>query len=162
TAALEEQLGEDAALLIEACPAFRHAAAWAPPLRALLPNEARDRFHRAVRRLLRTIASPARPLCVFIDDLQWADADSLRLIEDISSILNGSHILLILAHRDDDEAVRAVSSTVERVAGGGASLLRVHLKSLGEGDIEALLGDLLMAEGEERREFARVVLSRTA
>ena len=49
-----------AALLVEACPAFRHVATWAPPFQTLPPNNARDRFHRAVQALLSVVATPSR------------------------------------------------------------------------------------------------------
>jgi histidine kinase len=160
---LEKQLGEDAALLVEACPAFRHLAARAPPFRSLPPNDARDRFHRAVRRLLSAVATRARPLCVFIDDLQWADADSLKLLEEVASALSQSHILLIVACRDPDAGdVSAVSTTLDRIEGAGVPLLRVDLTPLAEEDIAALLGDLSMPPGEERRTFTRMILARTA
>src|SRR5262249_41561557 len=87
----------------------------------------------------------------------------LKLLEEISSILSRSYILLILAHRHDEAAAAsAVPVTLQRIERGGASLLRVDLEPLGEGDIDTLLGDLSLARGEERRSFSRVVLARTA
>ncbi|WP_458440278.1 ATP-binding protein, partial [Pseudomonas aeruginosa] len=45
------------------------------------PAEAHSRFVYAFRKFVRVFATPEHPLVVFLDDLQWADLASLKLLE---------------------------------------------------------------------------------
>jgi hypothetical protein len=47
------------------------------------PQRVQGRFQLVLRRLISVFARPAHPLALFIDDLQWLDAATLDLIEDL-------------------------------------------------------------------------------
>ena len=53
---------------------------------------------------LTTIAKTARPIALFLDDLQWADPASLSIIQAILTQTEPKHLLVVVAFRDDDEA----------------------------------------------------------
>ena len=71
------------ALLAQVFPVLRRieAVAEAPPLtdEPLDPREQRSRMFGALRELFQRLAD-RRPVVVVIDDLQWADADSIALL----------------------------------------------------------------------------------
>ena len=54
------------------------------------------------------IATEESPLCLFLDDIQWADEASLLVIQSLLANTKSKHILLVLlAYRDtDSNAVR--------------------------------------------------------
>ena len=64
--------------------------------------ELRARAFRGLRHLLDTLAA-AHPLLITIDDLQWADADSLTLLAELVHGPGSPRILLVLTRRDDGE-----------------------------------------------------------
>ena len=71
-----------------------------PPLPTLPAREARERLASAVSRLVSVVARPTHPLVLFLDDLQWADRDSLFLLD---AILHGSEsraLLVVGGYRD--------------------------------------------------------------
>ncbi len=74
-----------------------------PPalLAQLEPAQARFRMFDAVTRLLRS-AARTRPIVLLLDDLHWADASSLRLLEFLCRALAGSRLLLAALYRDTD------------------------------------------------------------
>ena len=54
-----------------------------PPARELLPQDAQRRFQLVLRRFIGVFARPEHPLALFLDDLQWLDAATLDLLEDL-------------------------------------------------------------------------------
>jgi len=133
----------DAALLAQAFPAFRRlgGVAFAPRFGApasVDAQELRPRVFAALRELLARLAQRA-PLLLVIDDLQWADADSMALLEEVVRPPHAPALLLVATLRStrDDEAgaQRAGSLTGAR---------RLELDRLPPGDA-ADLAKLLLA-----------------
>jgi hypothetical protein len=68
----------------DAFPVLRSVAAGAPERRRPLEAvERRRQLSAALRTLFHRLAGPGAPLVVTIDDLQWSDADSLALLDDL-------------------------------------------------------------------------------
>ncbi len=64
-------------------------------------SNARFRLHEAVASLLRA-AAELGPLVVFVDDLHWADAASLRLLAFAARDLASARVLFVASYRPDD------------------------------------------------------------
>lgn len=63
--------------------------------------EAQSRFHRVFQSFIGAVAQEGRPLVLFLDDLQWADAASLLLMRFLLCHPDTRHLLLrqiVLAH----------------------------------------------------------------
>jgi class 3 adenylate cyclase/tetratricopeptide (TPR) repeat protein len=65
----------------------------------LEPEQARFRFFDSVTTFLKN-AAQRQPLVLFLDDLHWADAPSLRLLQFIARELADSRLLVIGTYRD--------------------------------------------------------------
>ncbi|MGY1741254.1 MULTISPECIES: BTAD domain-containing putative transcriptional regulator [unclassified Blastococcus] len=105
-------------------------------------------------RRLRAVAGEA-PLLVVLDDLQWADPDSLHVLEVVLAQLHGSRLLLALTCRE--EALGAAALT--RVLGAAARLpgaRRLRLAGLASGEVAALAAGLTGAplDDDAARELA--------
>ena len=72
-----------------------------PPVAELGPTETQNRFNVVFRRFIRTFARPEHPLVVFLDDLHWADAASIRLLRTLVSDPDARHLLIIGAYRPE-------------------------------------------------------------
>jgi predicted ATPase len=53
------------------------------PVPELPPQQAQGRFHLVFRRFIGVFAQPEHPLALFLDDLQWLDAATLELLENL-------------------------------------------------------------------------------
>ena len=104
----------------------------APPA-AEMTREAADRF-RIFDRVARHLAEAAAEngLLVVLDDLHWADPDSLGLLEFAARQLAASRLLLVGAYRDDDAADR-----LRRVAATAAVIRLEGLDTAGVGALMA-------------------------
>jgi predicted ATPase/signal transduction histidine kinase len=99
---LREALGTEGQVMVDLIPALELVMGPQPPVPELGPAEAQARVARLFRALLSAVAEPGRPLAVFLDDLQWADPASLRLLEPIAD--RDRNLLLIGAYRDGEVA----------------------------------------------------------
>ena len=84
---------------------------------AVDPDQARFRLFEAVAGALRD-AAKERPLLLVVDDLQWADRASLRLLEHLSRELR-QHPILILGTCRPEEMGAATLARAERIPLGG-------------------------------------------
>jgi len=106
----------------------------APPAAGMI-REAADRF-RVFDRVVRHLAEAAAEsgLLVVLDDLHWADPDSLGLLEFAARQLATSRLLVVGGYRDDDAAGRlrrvASAAAVNRLEGldtAGVRELMAHI-----------------------------------
>lgn len=85
------------------------------------PEENRQRLIDGIVAFLTTL-SRLRPLALFLDDLHWADADTLAVISRLVQRLNEHALFLLLAYRSDDlaenEALATLLHAIKRKAGG--------------------------------------------
>src|SRR5574337_1484947 len=99
-AALRDTLGASAAAIAEILPEIdQRLRPSAPALPARDPQQQRFRLFDAIAGLLRRAAARA-PLLLIVDNLHWADASSLRLLEFVAPELADSRILLLATYRD--------------------------------------------------------------
>src|SRR3954451_22450888 len=75
-------------------PGLRSAAS-----QSLEPEQARFRFFDATATFLKN-AAQREPLVLFLDDLHWADAPTLRMLQFIARELSDSRMLVIGTYRD--------------------------------------------------------------
>jgi DNA-binding NarL/FixJ family response regulator len=113
------------------------ALAGAEGQEALVAQE-RFRCYRAVAELLGVLAA-RRPLVLSLDDVQWADAASLELLDHLLRRTPRAPVLLLLAHRAGFS-----SGALSRVSD------RLELEPLSPEEAAALLGDGLQAEARAR------------
>jgi signal transduction histidine kinase len=97
---IREAVGANAGLLTAAVPEF--ATLLAVPPEAGDPLTAQARAPRAAVAALRAVASPKRPVVVFVDDLQWAGRTPLGFVDLMLSEAPVEGLLLVGAYREGD------------------------------------------------------------
>src|SRR5215475_4744641 len=83
--ALQETLGSNAGLMVDIVPELKLLIGELPPVVELPAQDAQRRFQAVLRQLIGVFARPEHPLALFLDDLQWLDAATLDLLEDLMS-----------------------------------------------------------------------------
>jgi hypothetical protein len=128
----------------EVAGAFLPVAADLGPLaREILPGVAADqsdpdrfRVFDALTQGLHDLAG-ARPLCVVLDDLHWADSPSIELLDFVAQQLHAAPVLFLGTYRDvelgPDHPLRIL------VGRPAAHVEHVQLRGLGVDDVEAML-----------------------
>ena len=123
---------------------------------ALDPQVLRARLFFALRDLFTRVAEH-RPLVLVIDDLQWADADSLALLSDVMRHPGAPRLLLVATMRaafaSEQRAAEAKGESValrsvdEIAALFTGDVRRLHIEALPPDDARELVGALLRDAG---------------
>jgi predicted ATPase/signal transduction histidine kinase/tRNA A-37 threonylcarbamoyl transferase component Bud32 len=162
SARIREALGANAAVIAEVCPSLRALVGPQPVPASLPPDEARNRFHEAVHQFVSLFARPEHPLCLFIDDLQWADADSLKLLQDLMHLARERTLLVVGSYRDNEvNDVHPLRLTIRQMETQGTRIEQLALGLLSPEDAQDLLADTLGVTRGEVAPLAHLVLART-
>src|ERR1043166_7212007 len=100
--ALREAVGPNGQLIVDLVPELKLIVGDQPPVPELPPQDAQGRFQLVFRRFISVFARPEHPLALFLDDLQWLDAATLDLMEDLLTRSDMQHLMLIGAYRDNE------------------------------------------------------------
>jgi DNA-binding NarL/FixJ family response regulator len=109
------------------------ASAGAPALDA---RDERSRMHHAVCQLLAR-ASEEAPLVLVLDDLQWADADSLALLQAVARQASNAPWVIVIAYREGEaDVARAALGEVQGALKDG-DFERIPLRGLSLDEVAA-------------------------
>jgi serine/threonine protein kinase len=119
--ALQVALGPNGLLIVDLVPELKLIIGEQPPIPVLPPQDAQRRFQLVFRRFIAVFARPEHPLALFLDDLQWLDAATLDLLEDLLRQPDVRHLMLIGAYRDNEvDSAHPLMHKLEAIRQAGA------------------------------------------
>ncbi|XXX82612.1 AAA family ATPase [Sorangium sp. So ce134] len=141
---LLDALDHDAAVLADLVPELESLLGPSPPVEPLDPVQAQHRFTRVFQAFLGVFAGAGRPLVLVLDDLQWADPESLQLVEVSATSPDLRGLLVIGAYRDNEvDAAHPALLMAERVGAAGTPVGQITLAPLCEPDVVKLVAEAL-------------------
>jgi predicted ATPase/serine phosphatase RsbU (regulator of sigma subunit) len=133
-----------------------------PPVEVLDPAQSQHRFEATFLSFLQGFAAPEHPLVLFLDDLQWADAASLRMLHLLLTAPARGFLLVIGAYRDNEvDSTHPLAGAIADLRRTNASIAEIKLQPLDGGAIERLLADTFATTAAVVRPLAKVVLDKT-
>ena len=144
--ALAEALGPNGQLMVDLVPELKLIIGEQPPVTELPPRDAQKRFQLVFRRFIGAFTRE-HPLALFLDDLQWLDAATLDLMEDLLTHPDVKDLLLIGAYRDNEvDSTHPLTRKLQAMHQAGAMLQNIVLAPLARHDLEQLIADSLRCE----------------
>ena len=161
--ALHEALHPNGQLMVGLVPELKAIIGEQPPVPELPQQDAQRRFHLVFRRFINVFARPEHPLALFLDDLQWLDAATLDLIEDLLTQPDVKHLMLIGAYRDNEvDSAHPLVRKLQAMRQAGALLQDIILAPLTREDLEQLVADSIHCETGHPRPLAKLVHDKTS
>ncbi|HVH46838.1 MAG TPA: AAA family ATPase [Labilithrix sp.] len=159
---LAQALGPNGKLIADLVPQLGRLMGPQPTVPELPPRNAEVRLHTVFRRLFGALATAEHPLTMFVDDLQWADFASLKLLEDLMGDDEVRDLLVVGAYRDNEvSASHPLIQMLDRVRGSGACVRSIVLGPLSDADVSELVADTLHAPRDETASLAALVSEKT-
>lgn len=160
---LSAALGANAGVLAEVIPEIELIVGKQPLPPPVGPVEALNRFQSVFQNFVGALARPGRPLVVFLDDLQWADAATLGLLQPLLTSPGIQSLFLMGAYRDNEvDAAHLLTRTFGGLESAGVALRRVDLGPLQLPDLTRFIGDTLRCQQTEAAPLAGLVWEKTA
>jgi PAS domain S-box-containing protein len=160
--ALHEALDPNGQLLVELVPELKLIIGEQPAVPELPARDAQNRFHGVFRRFIGVFARREHPLALFLDDLQWLDAATLDLLEDLLTQPDAKHLLLIGAYRDNEvDPAHPLMRKLEATRRAGVMRQDIVLAPLTREDLGQLVAHSLHCEPYEARALAELVHEKT-
>lgn len=177
-------LGEQGQLMVDLIPKLELIIGMQPPVAELSGIAAQNRFNLLFQRFIHVFAIKEHPLVIFLDDLQWADAASLKLIQLLmdesykvnketfsSSPLLGETersresegcLLLIGAYRDNEVLeAHPLCLTLNEIKRNGGTINTIILEALTQEDLNCLIADTLRYQEKVAEPLTKMVFNKT-
>jgi predicted ATPase/GAF domain-containing protein len=138
-------LSENAQVIIDVIPELERIIGQQPPAPELTGSAGQNRFNRLFENFISVFTIKEHPLVIFLDDLQWADSASLKLIQLLTSDQDRRYLFLIGAYRDNEVSPgHPLMLTLSDIQKAGARVNTITLEPLNHSDLNSLIADTLV------------------
>ena len=157
-----EALAPNCQVIIDIIPELELIIGPQPPALKLEPMESENRFKLEFQNFLSVFCRSEHPITLFLDDVQWADVFSLKLLEFMLTDQDTKFILVIVSYRDEEvDLSHPFMSTLEALQKHG---IRTDSIQLGPLEIEhstELVADTLRTQRKAVSELASLIHHKT-
>ncbi|ALF56047.1 serine/threonine protein kinase [Nostoc piscinale CENA21] len=137
-----EAVGENGQVIIEVIPELSRIIGEQPPAIELSGTAAENRFNLLFQKFTQVFTSASHPLVIFLDDLQWADSASLKLMQLLMA--DTSHLFIIGAYRDNEvNPTHPLMLTLNEITKSQAKINTITLAPLSQVQVNKLVADTL-------------------
>ncbi|MEG4059233.1 MULTISPECIES: serine/threonine-protein kinase PknK, partial [unclassified Microcoleus] len=136
--------GDNGQVIIDVIPEVELIVGKQPPVQELGASESQNRFNLIFQKFIRVFCSAEHPLVIFLDDLQWADSATLKLLEIMMADEGTKYLFLIGAYRDNEvNPNHPLIITLDLLRTKGAIINEITLTPLALEHISNLIADTL-------------------
>ncbi|MEG5205990.1 serine/threonine-protein kinase PknK, partial [Microcoleus sp. AT13-A6] len=157
-----EALGENARVIIDVIPELERLIGKQPEVPELEGTAAQNRFNLLLQNFIRVLATKEHPLVIFLDDLQWADSASLKLMQLLMSETNTRYLLLMGAYRDNEVfPAHPLILSLDEIRKNSATVNQITLAPLEKTSLNCLIADTLSCPPERAIPLTELIFTKT-
>jgi histidine kinase len=154
-------LGSNGQVIIDVIPEVELIIGKQPEVPQLGSTESQNRFNRVFKEFIRVFTQKEHPLVVFLDDLQWADSATLKLMKLLVTDPDSRYLLLIGAYRDNEVSpTHPLIQTLDEIQKTGTIVNNIVLQPLDLANVTELMADTLN-ETERVKPLAELIWNKT-
>ncbi|HEY9298755.1 MAG TPA: AAA family ATPase [Phormidium sp.] len=158
---LVKVLSPNGRVIIDVIPEVELIMGAQPEVPQLGQTESQNRFNRVYKQFIRVFTKPEHPLVLFLDDLQWADSASLKLLQLLITDTESEYLLLIGAYRNNEVSqTHPTIQTIEEIKKAGAVVNNIVLPALDISNVRQLVADTLQ-ESKNSINLADLLFNKT-
>jgi serine/threonine protein kinase len=154
--------GDNGQVIIDVIPEVELIVGKQPLVPELGPSESQNRFNLVLGKFIRAFCTKEHPLVIFLDDLQWADSATLKLIELMMTDTDMQYLFLIGAYRDNEVSpTHPLMMTLDGLRNLGATINSITLAPLALENISQVIADTLHSDTASVKPLAKLVKRKT-
>ena len=154
--------GSNGQVIIDVIPEVELIVGKQQTVSELGPTESQNRFNLVFQNFIRAFCTKEHPLVIFLDDLQWADSATLKLIELMMSDTDTQYLFLIGAYRYNEvNSTHPLMMTLDGLQNVGATVNFITLAPLALEAIAQLIADTLHGDIASVKPLAELVVRKT-
>jgi len=155
-------LGENAQVIVEVIPELERIIGQQAPVPELSGSAGQNRFNLLFEKFIQVFTTKDHPLVIFLDDLQWADSASLKLIQLLMSDVDNCYLFLIGAYRDNEVfPAHPLMLTLAEIQKTEAKVNTITLAPLDRADVNSLVADTLACSTALAQPLTELVYQKT-
>lgn len=163
SAKLHGALGDGIGVLVELIPQLALIVGPTDAVPASAPAQAQLRLDRLFPRFVEVFACTGHPLVLFLDDLQWADAATLRMIELLMLSCDTCCLLFIGAYRDNEvSAAHPLIALRDKLLAREVRLSTLFLRPLSEAQVAQMVAATVRVAAPDCAPLTRICYTKTA
>jgi len=140
-------LRANAQVIINVIPELELIIGKQPDIPELPPVESKNRFHLTFQNFIQALAQKQHPLTIFLDDLQWADLPSLKMIELMMTDIESKYIFIIGAYRDNEvNPAHPLMLMLEELQKSDVKIKHITLGPLEFKEVNQLISETVIAD----------------
>ncbi|WP_138497694.1 AAA family ATPase [Nostoc sp. PA-18-2419] len=156
-----QALGENGQVILEVIPELEKIIGKQPRATKVTPSAAQNRFNLLFQNFIQIFTTKEHPLVIFLDDLQWADSASFKLIQLLMQSESG-YLLLIGAYRDHEvSTTHPLMLTLADIYKTNAKIHNITLAPLSQASLNLLVGDTLNCSGKIAQPLTELISLKT-
>ena len=158
---LLQALGMNGRVVIDVIPEVELIIGEQAPVPELAPRETQNRFNLVFRKFIKVFAQADHPLVIFLDDLQWADSASLKLIE-LLMTADSQHLFLVGAYRSNEvNSVHPLRVTIAEIRQAGGAISEIELSPLERSTVEQMIFETFACELTQAEALSELLMQIT-
>ncbi|MEH2206093.1 MAG: ATP-binding sensor histidine kinase [Nostoc sp.] len=155
-------LGDHGQVIIEVIPELEQIIGQQLPSPNLSGTAAQNRFNLLFQNFIQVFTTKEHPLVIFLDDLQWADSASLKLMQLLVDDSVRGYLLLIGAYRNHEvSAAHPLMLALEEIAKAKVTINIITLAPLSTASLNQLVADTLSCSQEVAQPLTQLVYQKT-
>ncbi|HIE02190.1 MAG TPA: GAF domain-containing protein, partial [Thiotrichaceae bacterium] len=159
---LLKALGSNGQIIIDVIAEIELIIGPQPAVPQIGPTESQNRFNLVFQNFMRVFCQPKRPLVIFLDDLQWVDSATLKLLERVMTDRDNTALFFIGAFRDNEvDPTHPLITTLEKLREKSVVINQITLKPLAFEDINQLIAESLHHNFETVGSLTDLVMRKT-
>ncbi|MBI5553055.1 MAG: AAA family ATPase [Desulfobacterales bacterium] len=155
-------LSPNGQILIDLVPEFELIIGKQPPVSDMPPREASVRINLVVEKIGSLFIDKKHPLVLFLDDMQWADRETLEQILNFMLARKRPYMLILGAYRNDTvDTNSALTIFKDKMLRTGIPIETVHLMAFHAALTNQMVAGILSKSPRESLSLSKVVHRKT-
>lgn len=156
-------LGINGRLMTDIIPQLELIIGEQPPVIELSPSEAENRFMTVFQKFVSVFARRSHPLVLFLDDMQWVDSASLKLLHHLVCDPETQYLFVIGSYRNNEVSLsHPLMLTLETIAKESDNLHSITLPHLSRQHLFQFVADAIPPHQAGLEQLSELIYEKTA